>query len=152
MKSYTLLLVTLFLCLQIDCISQSHYDSTFVQSIINLEIKEREKKFDAFPIYSISENSNASLKSDSIYTNYPFGKEIDWTSFKITPKNGFFVNDKLIDSCFFIHAPIFNENQDKFKIVFEIRYLDNSSSFELDYYKKRRGKWSYVRTVETFSF
>lgn len=152
MKSYTLLLIILFLYFQIDCFSQSHYDSTFVQSIINLELKERDKKCDAYPIYSISENSNASFKSDSIYTNYSFGKAIDWTSFKITSKNGVFVNDKIIDSCFFIYAPIFNENQDKFKIVFEIRYLDNSSSFEIDYYKKRRGKWSYVRTVDTFSF
>lgn len=141
----------MFLVFHNSSFCQTSYDSTFVQEMINLELKERDKKLKkAYPIYEVSAFSDIKTRFDTVYTQYYLGKEINWDSFKIESKYGFFTKDRMIDSCFYIHAPLFNSSYDKFIIKYEIRF-QNYTSFIVDYYRKKRGKWNYIRTSKSFS-
>ncbi len=132
---------------------QTSYDSTFIKKIINLELKERDKKLKkAFPIAAVSVSDDLNARFDTVYTNFNFGKEIQWELFKIKSRHSFFTHDSMIDSCLYIHAPLFNSVCDQFVIRYEIRYQNETSYFITDFYSKKRGKWNYVSTSKGFSF
>ena len=143
----------MLLAFHIHSFCQTSYDSTFVQEIIKLELKERDKKLKkAYPIHDVSAFSDFNSQFDTVYKHYYLGKEINWGTFKIEPTYGFFTNDGMIDSCFYIHAPLFNGSYDQFIIKYETRFQNNTSYFIVDYYRKKKGKWNYIRTSKSFSF
>lgn len=153
MKSIKFLFISFLLSLHIQLYSQTNDDSTFIQEIINLELKVRDKKIKkAYPIFNVSAYSNIKTRSDTIYTEINLGKEINWETFGIKSDYGFFTNDKMIDSCLYIHAPLFNKNNDKFIIKYEVRFQNLTSYFVVDYYRKKRGKWNFERSAKSFSF
>lgn len=153
MKPMKLLSLLLLFAFHTDSFCQSSYDSTFIQKIINLELKERDKKLKkAFPIAAVSYSDAIDAKIDTVYTNFGLGKDIQWESFNIKSRHAYFTNDSKIDSCLYIYAPLFTANCDQFVIRYEIRYQNETSYFIADFYRKKRGKWNYVRTSKGFSF
>lgn len=147
------LMILLFLSIHITSFCQSQSDSTFIQEIIHLELKERDKRMKkAYPIFEISAFSERTTRTDTVYTQYNFGREINWLTFGITSKYGYFTTDKMIDSCLYIHSPLFNKNNDTFIIKYEVRFKNLTSYFIVDYYRKKRGKWNFVKTSKSFSF
>jgi len=113
---------------------QTHYDSTFIHQIINLELKENDKKIKkAYPIFETSTSLDDRIRKDSVYTQDLFGKEMNWATFNLETKYGFFTKDPLVDTCMIIHSPLFNENYDEFIIQFETRLQNNTSYFTTDY-------------------
>lgn len=153
MKSIKFLILSFLLSLHIQLYSQTNDDSTFIKEIINLELEVRDKKIKkAYPIFNVSAFSNIKTRSDTIYTEINLGKEINWETFGINSDYGFFTNDKMIDSCLYIHAPMFNMNKDKFIIKYEVRFQNLTSYFVVDYYRKKRGKWNFERSTKSISF
>gem|GEM_PF-5284292 len=56
----------------------------------------------------------------------------------------------MIDSCFYIHAPLFNSSCDQFIIKYETRFQNNTSYFIVDYYRKKRGEmelYKYIKII-----
>lgn len=148
-----LLSFLLFFANHTQAFCQTNYDSTFIQKIINHELKERDKKLKkAFPIAAVSISYEFNPKIDTVYTNFCIGKDIQWESFNIKSRHAYFTNDSKIDSCLYIQTPLFNANCDQFVIRYEIRYQNETSYFIADFYSKKRGKWNYVKTSKGFSF
>lgn len=153
MNKLKCILLFCFFIMSTDSFCQTDTDAKFIQEIVKAELKVRDKKNKkAYPIFDESAVTVTKSKRDSLFTEYLLGKDIKWQTFNIQSKYGFFTNDKTIDSCFHIHAPIFNKNLDQFIIRFEKRYLDGSSSFTTDYYVKKKEKWVYVKSIPSFSF
>lgn len=153
MNSIKFNILVLLLTWSIHSFCQTHYDSTFIHQIINLELKENDKKIKkAYPIFETSTSLDDRIRKDSVYTQDLFGKEMNWTAFNLVTKYGFFTKDPLVDTCLIIHSPLFNENHDEFIIQYETRFQNNTSYFTTDYYRKKKKKWSFVRSVNSFSF
>lgn len=153
MKSMKHIPLLVLLTMHVHAFCQTGYDSTFVRETINRELEVRAKKIKkTYPIYTIAAYADNRTTPDSVYTHYSFGKEINWKTFNIKSDHGFFTDDRTIDSCLYIHAPLFTSSGDQFKITYEIRYQNKTSYFTTDYYEKKRKKWSYLKTATSFSF
>lgn len=133
--------------------SQSHEDSLYIRRIIQSEIKLRFKQQKRIiPVFEKSAISENRFKSDSLYPLFYLGKEIDWKSFPIQSDYAVFTTDPQVDSCLYIHTPVFNLNSDEFVIRFETRFKNGISYFTSDYYLLKKRKWRYKSSIRSFSF
>jgi hypothetical protein len=141
------------LMLHLDVFCQSNYDSTFVREIINLELKARDNKLNKpYLIFETSAYLNSTTWGDTSYNQYNVGKEINWKSFGIDSEYGEFTSDRTMDSILVIYAPFFNRKNDRFIIEYELLCHDNTSYFTVDFYRKKRGRWSFEKSARSFTF
>lgn len=133
--------------------SQSSSDSLYIQNIIQSEIRLRYKKArKAIPVFGQALISENGFKSDSLFREFPFGKQIHWKEFPIQSEHASFVSNENTDSCLYIYAPVFNAAKDQFVIRFETRSPEAVSYFTSDYYYLKNRKWRFKKSILGVSF
>lgn len=145
-------LLLFFILVNAYSFSQSKYDSLYIQTIIQSEIKLRYKKTKKLiPVFEQAFYAENGFKSDLVFHEFVFGKKIQWKEFPIQSDCGYFVSTGT-DSCLYIYAPVFNLQKDQFIIRFEMRSSSEVSSIDQDYYYLKNKKWRFKKSVSIISF